>query len=413
MKRKILTLLLMLCLSAGIATAQEKSQAGTYDIILDKLLKEQESCKLKAGALNKKIVELEKQQVKFKKISLNRKLSEKEFDAEVKKREDTESEIDALVISLAEAQEKIELAQSQILEYQERKEEIEMALDLEAVLGATSKYQVKRMTRDEMAVRSKREQDSASAYAEYRISAHDELQVNVYGEPDLTKTVRVAVDGSISYPLLGKINVNGLTSQQLEEKLGKLLSDGGYIVNPQVSVYVERFSSVSILGEVRNPGSYELKGRLGIMDAVAQAGGFNIDADINNVKVLRVEDGQQRTIQLKLGDIKKGIESAEIVLRANDTIFVEKIGKVTVLGEVSRPGTFELKDKLTVLEAIAMAGGFTDIAAINSTRVIRQTPGSKKRVFRIHVTAVTSRGKKEKDIELLPGDMIYVPETFF
>ena len=60
MKRKILTLLLMLCLSAGIATAQEKSQAGTYDIILDKLLKEQESCKLKAGALNKKIVELEK-----------------------------------------------------------------------------------------------------------------------------------------------------------------------------------------------------------------------------------------------------------------------------------------------------------------------------------------------------------------
>jgi polysaccharide export outer membrane protein len=175
---------------------------------------------------------------------------------------------------------------------------------------------------------------------------------------------------------------------------------------------MEKFSTISILGEVRNPGSYELKGKFGILDAVAQAGGFNIDADINNVKILRVQDGQQTTTQLRLGDIKKGLETTEIVLKPNDTIFVEKIGKVTVLGEVSRPGTFELKDRLTVLEAIAMAGGFTDVASINSTRIIRAEEGSKK-VIRIKVTDITRRGQREKDIELFPGDIIYVPESLF
>ena len=392
----------------------QKQKDSLCDVMLERIKEKREFYANQNKQINKKILEIEKQQAQLEKASMNKKYSEKEFEKAVKKKDDLENQISSLVVSLADIQNKIAAADIFIEEYQKRKEQVDLSLELESELGTDKKFQVKKRTREEINANAIREKYPDADKAEYNISPHDELQINVYGEPDLTKTVRVAADGTISYPLLGRVKVERLTAQSLEEKLGKLLSDNGYIVNPQVSVYVERFSSISILGEVRNPGSYELKGKLSIMDAIAQAGGFNIDADINNVKILRYEENQQKTIQVRLGDLKKGIEGTEIALRPNDTIFVEKIGKVTVLGEVTRPGTFELKDKLTVLEAIAMAGGFTNIAAINSTRIIREPPsGSKKKVIKINVRDVISRGKRERDIELLAGDIIYVPESLF
>jgi len=409
MAKKIYFLLLIGFLFTGLSTGlcfgktpaqnQNKQESSMRDVIIQQIKAKQDLYASQLKQLNKKIMDLEKK---------------KQSEKEIKKRDDIEAEINSSVIFLAAIQEKINAAQLQIADYEKRQEEIDLAIDLELELGTDKKYQVRKRTREEISASSKESQETEAGHTEYSISAHDELQINVYGEPDLTKTVRVAVDGTISYPLLGKVKVDGLTAQGLEDKLSKLFKDGGFIVNPQVSVFVERFSTVSILGEARNPGSYELKGRLSIMDAIAQAGGFNIDADINNVKILRVEDGQQKTISVNLGDVKKGMEGVEIALKPNDTIFVEKIGKVTVLGEVARPGTFELKDKLAVLEAIAMAGGFTNIAAINGTRIIREPqPGAKKKVIKINVTDVISRGKREMDLELLAGDIVYVPESLF
>jgi len=458
MNKRLLIVIFLAAFSA-VWPAYAQDISSLNDVVLEQLKNQQASYYYQSKELKKKI------------LTLQKKLGEPDLSAD--EVDYLESQMDSLVVSLAEAQDRIDDAGRQIAEYKKPKPN----LSKQAQEGA---------------------KEPEIEHAEYRISAHDEVQINVYGEPDLTKTVRVAVDGSISYPLLGRIKVDGLTAREFEERLGKLLSDGGFIVNPQVSVFVERFSSVSILGEVRNPGSYELKGKLGIIDAIAQAGGFNIDADINNVKILRTEDNQQKTMLVKLGEIKKGIEGAEIFLKPNDTIFVEKIGKITVLGEVSRPGTFELKDKITVLEAIAMAGGFTNIsavnsiriinespgvkkmiqislddisekglgntavalesgdtiyvekigkvtvlgevnnprsfdlkdkttvleaiamaggftriAAINSTRIIRKLPGSEKTVLRIKITDVVSRGQKEKDLEVLSGDIVYVPESLF
>jgi len=378
----------------GKKDSAPKEKEGLYDVVLDRLGAKHELYAGQIKQINKKITELEKQQVRQG------------------KKQNLENQLSVLVVNLAGLQSKLADAEHVIKEYQDKKDQIELAVEVESIIGSDTQFQVNHKLPAEISKDSGKN-PTGSAPTEYVISGHDEVQINVYGEPDLTKTVRVAADGTISYPLLGRVNVDGLTAQQLEEKLGKLLSEGGYIVNPQVSVYVEKFSSISILGEVRNPGSYELKGKLGIMDAVAQAGGFNIDADINNVKILRTEDGQQKTIHLKLGDLKKGLEGAEIILKPDDTVFIEKIGKVTVLGEVARPGTFELKDKISVLEAIAMAGGFTNIAAINRTRIIREDPDSKKRIIRIHVTDITNAGRKDKDLELLPGDIVYVPETLF
>lgn len=407
----VFSVMLFVDLSWARPIKPDKSKPGICDIAIERLKKRQDEYNLKRKQLNEKILKLQKQEAKLQRVPQNRKYS------------DLENQINALVVSLAEAEDKIALAEAQIREYQERKERLQTSVsereqEIEQLIKEAVIVEVEpRLQKEQQLDRLKADipVETEPAKAEYKIAAHDELQINVYGEPDLTKTVRVAVDGSISYPLLGRVPLAGLTAQQLEERIAKLLSDGGYLIGPQVSVYVERFSPISILGEVRNPGSYELKGKLGILDAIAQAGGFNIDADMNNVKIMRVEDGQQKTIQLRLGDVKKGIEGAEVTLKPNDTIFVEKIGKISVLGEVTRPGTFELKDRITVLEAIAMAGGFTDIAAINSTRIIRESTDdkNKKKIIRVKVTDVTCRGRKNKDIELAPGDIVYVPESLF
>jgi polysaccharide export outer membrane protein len=390
--------LIFFAVLAFTITSSRASGRGISDIILEQLKQRQKTYISQREKLNKDILSLQKTLACQEKNLKNKKYPESRYQEELKQKEGLEGRLTSLIISLADAEHKIDAAATQIEDLRRPQ---------------TSKSPpAKDIPDNQNEVQVQREQETEPARVEYKIAEHDELQINVYGEPDLTKTVRVAVDGNISYPLLGRVKVAGLTTQELEDSLSKLLREGGYIVNPQVSVYMEKFSTISILGEVRNPGSYELKGKFGILDAVAQAGGFNIDADINNVKILRVQDGQQTTTQLRLGDIKKGLETTEIVLKPNDTICVEKIGKVTVLGEVSRPGTFELKDRLTVLEAIAMAGGFTDVASINSTRIIRAEEGSKK-VIRIKVTDITRRGQREKDIELFPGDIIYVPESLF
>jgi polysaccharide export outer membrane protein len=178
------------------------------------------------------------------------------------------------------------------------------------------------------------------------------------------------------------------------------------------TIFVEKIGKVIVLGEVNRPGAFELKDKMTALEAIAIGGGFSDMADKNNVKILRIENDQQEMLQVRLVDLGEDIENSEIILKPNDTIYVEKIGKVVVLGEVVRPGTFDLKERTTVLEAIAMAGGFTKIAAINSTRVIRKNAGIKK-VMRIKVTDITRKGDKKKDIEVLPGDIIFVPESLF
>jgi protein involved in polysaccharide export with SLBB domain len=98
------------------------------------------------------------------------------------------------------------------------------------------------------------------------------------------------------------------------------------------------------------------------------------------------------------------------------TIFIKEYGnkKVFVFGQVAKPGSYDLptEAKLTVLEAVSMAGGFTPIAAADRTRVIRNVKG-KSETFVVQVSAVTKRGQKEKDIPLEPNDVIYVPQSFF
>jgi len=157
---------------------------------------------------------------------------------------------------------------------------------------------------------------------EYRIAVNDILDISVYGEPDLTKTVRVSPEGTITYPLIGNIKAVGLTTQELQNRLTELLMKD-YIVNPQVTVFIKEYAKVYVLGQVKNPGAYELKSGLTVIGAIAMAGGLTDIASGNSTKIIRTHKGKKETIQVPIDSILKGGDtSRDIVVQPDDTIVV-------------------------------------------------------------------------------------------
>ncbi len=251
---------------------------------------------------------------------------------------------------------------------------------------------------------------------EYRISANDLLQISVYEEPDLAKTVRVDAKGEISYPLLGNIKVSGLTSKELESKITELLIED-YLVNPQVSVFIKEYARISILGQVNKPGSYELKSGITVMDAIALAGGFTAKTNAKDIKLIRVKGGRKETINIDANEIVgKENKEKDIPLEPGDLIIVGELSDlsafVVVLGQVRNPGKYSYKEGMTAIEAIALAGGLSDTAAANSTKVIRIKNGKKYNI-RVPVSSILNSGHKDRDVVLEVEDTIVVPESFF
>lgn len=257
---------------------------------------------------------------------------------------------------------------------------------------------------------SNSEQGMPISEKDYLISPGDLLQVTVYQEPDLSTSVRVSQNGIVKLALLGDVGVLGLSVREAERKITKLLTED-YLVNPQVSVFVSEYARVYVLGKVGHPGFYELRGELTLTSAVAMAGGFLPESDTSKVKLIRTVDNRRQTQEIDMDEIANN-QIQDIRLKPNDTIIVEEYGRITIIGQVRSPGTYSLKKDLTLLEAIGLAGGFTPIASIDSTSVIRVDDG-KKRIIRVKVSDITKRGDKTKDIILKGGDTVVVPESFF
>ncbi len=161
---------------------------------------------------------------------------------------------------------------------------------------------------------------------DYIIQPEDVVQITVYQEADLTTRTRVSSEQEIILPLLGRVSVAGLSVAQLQERLTQLLGED-YLVNPQVQVFVEEYhpSKVFITGAVKTPGSYPLPTDkpTTVVEALTLAGGFTNAASANATRVIRSENGQERTILVKVADImKKGDKSQDVVIKPNDIIFV-------------------------------------------------------------------------------------------
>ncbi|MCK4852233.1 MAG: polysaccharide biosynthesis/export family protein [Candidatus Omnitrophica bacterium] len=160
---------------------------------------------------------------------------------------------------------------------------------------------------------------------EYQIGPENVLLIEVYygRDENLSRKVRVSSKGLITFPLLGEVRVNGLTVSELENKVTDLL-EKDYLVNPQVSVFIEEYSTVSILGQIKEPGSYPIKGRMSVIELISQAGGFTKIAAVNDVKIIRTNpDGSKVTIRVKAGDIiNRGKQDDDVQMNPGDIVTV-------------------------------------------------------------------------------------------
>jgi polysaccharide export outer membrane protein len=252
---------------------------------------------------------------------------------------------------------------------------------------------------------------------EYRINPNDILDIAVYEEPDLCRTVKVDLSGQINYPLLGNIPVAGSTAREVAGKITELLAKD-YLVNPQiVEVVVKESAKISILGRVVKPGTYELKTCATVLEAIVQAGGFIDQADSSDIRLIRMKGDLKKTINIDLKNItSKYDKQANVALEPGDLVMIGGISQtetqIVLFGEVKKPGVYPYKKGMTVIEAVASAGGLTEMAAADGTRIIREK-NNKREVIKVPLGSILRGGNKDKNIDLEPNDAIVVPQSFF
>lgn len=165
----------------------------------------------------------------------------------------------------------------------------------------------------------------------YLIDDNDVLDITVFDEPELSVTTRVSDEGTLSYPLIGDVRVKGLTTQEIERTLEEKLSDG-YLKNPKVTVRLDiklmkqyHEKEIFVLGEVKKPGAIPILGKyITALEAVTKASGFTDIAAPNRTRVVRVENGIEKTLKVNLNKVKRGDKFLDIILKPGDVIVVPK-----------------------------------------------------------------------------------------
>jgi polysaccharide export outer membrane protein len=163
---------------------------------------------------------------------------------------------------------------------------------------------------------------------------------------------------------------------------------------------------------VKKPGAYVLDKETSALEAITLAGGFTERAASTVAKILRKRpDGNQETLVVDLGGTDP--RARELFLAESDTILVPTGNSFYVLGEVKKPGSYQLEQAATAIEGVALAGGFTDRAAPNRTKIIRTHRDGRQETFVVDLNDILKRGRKDKDVPLLANDVVVVPESFF
>jgi polysaccharide export outer membrane protein len=241
---------------------------------------------------------------------------------------------------------------------------------------------------------------------DYLIGADDVLKITVYDHQDLDVVSRVSGDGSIQFPLLGSVTLGGLTIKDAIKEIETQLKDG-YLVNPQVTIFVEEYRSkkVMVIGHVVEPGVLELSGPTHLLEVLSLVGGLRENAS-DEATITRNLMGDEKGQKILRVDLKRLMETGNSELNVQimdkDSVFIAKAGMFYVTGEVGKPDAYKYEEGSTVLKAISMAGGFTQIAAKNKIRIVRIVDGKEQTLEKVTLQE-----------EVKPGDVVVVPESYF
>jgi len=245
------------------------------------------------------------------------------------------------------------------------------------------------------------------ANSNIKLGAGDLIEVAVFGVPDLGTKARVSSSGEVYLPLIDYVHVGDLTTDEAQDLIQKRLEDGGFVRNPHVTIFVDESSSqaVTVVGEVARPGTYPAIGERRLFDLLSMAGGLTEKAGRNVIITHRGDSGQKVELQLPQNLAEDTQNNIEVL--PGDTIIVSRAGIVYVVGDVQHPSGFLIEDSsLTVLKALALAGGSTRTASLNGTKILRQTPSG---VQEIPVPLKKVMHAKSPDIALVKGDVLFVP----
>ena len=242
-----------------------------------------------------------------------------------------------------------------------------------------------------------------------RLGPGDLVEMNVYGVPELSTKARVSNAGDLYLPLVDYVHVGDLTLQEAQMLIEKRLADGGFVKEPHVSLFIDEYASqaVTVLGEVARPGVYPIVGDRRLFDVVSAAGGFSDKA--GKVVTITHRSSPDRPVTVKLAQhLEQGAEGNVEVL-PGDTLVISRAGIVYVVGDVGRPSGFLMEsDNVTVLQALAMAGGTSKTAKLNSTRLIRKTAqGMKETVLPLKKILRA----KAADLPMQADDILFVPSS--
>jgi polysaccharide biosynthesis/export protein len=259
------------------------------------------------------------------------------------------------------------------------------------------------------------QQSSGSSQESLLLGPGDLIHVQIFNSPELETRARITDDGEVSLPLAGKIQVSSMTPAGAASAIGERYSAGGFLRQPQVTVLVDEYAtqSVSIMGEVLRPGNYPVATPRNVMDVLSLAGGLNQVAD-RHITIQHRQDvsgqGNSRQ-QVFLPNNPDAALSAQVLVRPGDLIIVPKAGIVYVLGDVGHPGGYVMQDDstLTVLQAVALAGGATKTAAESHVRLIRRSGTG---YTEIAVPLKQIQQGSTADIALQHDDVLWIPFSY-
>lgn len=243
-----------------------------------------------------------------------------------------------------------------------------------------------------------------------RLGQGDLVEVNVYNVPELNTRTRVSDAGDIDMPLVNQVHVEGLTVDEAEKAIEQRLDHGGFVRNPHVQLFVSEYTSdgTSILGEVARPGVYPVLGQQRLFNLLSAAGGLSPAAG-TSITITHKADPDKRVVVAISRNLEDHPDS-NVPVYPGDTVMVRRADVIYVVGDVNRPSGFLMDNggKLSVLQAIALAGGTTSTAKLGGVRIIRKSPQG---VAEIPVSLKKMLQAKTGDVPLQANDILFVPAS--
>jgi polysaccharide export outer membrane protein len=248
------------------------------------------------------------------------------------------------------------------------------------------------------------------------IGPDDLIALFVYDSPEFSRTVRVGPDGTIRLPMLKqKIKASGLLPGDLEITIAKALVDEKLLVDPFVTVTMSEYHSrpISVVGAVKNPITFQAVGPMTLIDALSRAGGLSDEAE-GELLVSQAGSGKDSALVRRVSIrelIDKADPEANLKLTGGEEVLVPSAPRITVAGNVKKPGSYPLKEnsEMTVMKAIAMAEGTVQFSGSKAYIYRVDDPTGKKNEIEVPLADILKR--KAQDVPLVAKDILYIPDS--